>query len=116
MDRMSHMQQESATSVFLCKSMREAHVSRRGAFGELSQTDELLIKIIKTALRIFLFCFDYKEGQIQSNRQQELILERQGTQKPQQVSLCSLWQIKRPHCWFLGTLISQLSLTKQIIA
>lgn len=43
---MSHMQLESATSVFLCKSMREAHVSRHGAFGKLSQTDELLIKII----------------------------------------------------------------------
>lgn len=112
---MSHMQQESATSVFFCKSMREAHVSRHGAFGKLSQTDELLIQIILTALKIF-FCFDYKEGQIQSNRQHEFILERQGTQKPQQVSLCSLRQIERPHCWFLGTLILQLSLTKQIFA
>lgn len=71
--------QESATSVLLCKSMREARVSRHDAFGKLSQTDELLIKIISTALSIFFFffCLDYKEGQIHCKRQHELILERQ---------------------------------------
>lgn len=39
-----------------------------------AQTNELLIKVIQTALRV---CFDYKEGQIHSNRQHELILEKQ---------------------------------------
>lgn len=44
--RLMPPEQESATSVLLCKSMRGARVSRHDAFGKLSQTDELLIKII----------------------------------------------------------------------
>lgn len=94
--------QESATSVLLCKSMREARVSRHDAFGKLSQTDELLIKIISTALRGFFFCLDYKEGQICCKRQHKLIPERQGgeLQKPRQLWHGSLWQNKRPRCRF----------------